>query len=74
MKTKQCTIGIYGGWHLTVGLNRDLGLWMPARGVSVLAGFAINKRQRIDGGTAVDTYSIGVLFVNVSVSKIYMRA
>jgi len=72
MEMKRFSIPIWKNYHLSLILNKDLGLLKLAE-IFVILGVRIKKRQRVDAMVRSDSIGIDFLFFKIIITKFYER-
>ena len=73
MKSKHISVPLIWGWHVSLTVLPDLGLWKPTKDSAVIAGWQVRHNIRIDAATRCSKWGFAFLFVVVTLSKMWVR-
>ena len=72
MKQKHLSFKLFGEYHLTLVLNKDLGL-VKQKSLHTVFGISNLVGERIDAMTRADRRGFVFLFIQVHLVRIYLR-
>jgi hypothetical protein len=72
MEMKRFSVHLGRNYHLSLIINKDLGLSQMA-GVFVIFGVRVKKRQRIDAMVRSSSVGVDFLFFKLIITKFYER-
>jgi len=73
MNMKHFTFRLFGNWHVSVSLLKDLGLWQPAKNATVLIGWNKDKNIRLDALARCSKWGVAIGFVLFTLSHLWIR-